>query len=106
MGGKLKRPERIEELPSFLREFFKKKGLKVRVILFGSRARGTNSEHSDVDIALECERDLRTELAELKELLEESLLPQKVDIVELRKVPEQFKEEIEREGVVWVDLKN
>ena len=101
----MKRPERVEELPSFLREFFKKKGLKVRVILFGSRARGTNSQYSDVDIALECERDLHREIAELKELLEESLLPQKVDIVELRKLPEPFKEEIEREGIVWVDLK-
>jgi len=101
----LKRPERVEELPSFLTEFFKKKGLKVRVILFGSRARGTNSQYSDVDIALECERDLHREIAELKELLEESLLPQKVDIVELRKLPKPFKEEIEREGIVWVDLK-
>ena len=102
----MKRLERVEELPSFLREFFKKKGLKVRVILFGSRARGTNSQHSDIDIALECEGDLHSEIAELKEILEESFLPQKVDIVELRKLPKAFKEEIEREGIVWVDLKD
>ena len=31
----MKKIERVGELPSFLREFFKKKGLKVRVILFG-----------------------------------------------------------------------
>ena len=98
--------ERVDELSSFLEEFFKRKGIQVRVILFGSRARGTNTPHSDVDIALDSPKDLSEEILELKDLLEESLLPQKVDIVELRKLPESFKEEIEREGIVWVDLRS
>ncbi len=102
----MKKPERVEELPLFLEDFFRKKGLKIRVILFGSRARGTNSEHSDIDIALDSEKDLNSEIAELRELIETSFLPQKVDIVELRKLPEGFREEIEKEGKVWVDLRN
>ena len=102
----MRKLEKIEELPSFFREYFSRKGLKVRVILFGSRARGTNTPFSDVDVAIESEKDLSSEIEELKELLETSLLPQKVDVVELRKLPKDFREEIEKEGKVWVDLKN
>ena len=101
----MKKLERIEELPSFLEKFFRERGLKVRAILFGSRARETNTPFSDIDIAVESEKDLSSEINELKELLEESFLPQKVDIVELRKLPEGFKEEIEKEKKVWVDLR-
>ncbi len=45
-------------------------------------------------------------LERIEELLEEPFLPQKLDIVELRKLPKSFREEIEKEGKVWVDLRN
>ncbi len=39
------------EIAQFFRECLKEKGLKIdKVILFGSRARGTATEESDIDI--------------------------------------------------------
>ncbi len=89
----------IEDLKSFIKEFFS--GKPVKVYLFGSRARGDNTPHSDIDIAVESEVDVRIELTELREILEESLLPYKVDIVDLRGAP-YLKETVEREGVRWL----
>lgn len=47
MGNKYDLPENIK---NEIAEYAKKYGV-TKVILFGSRARGTNSERSDIDIA-------------------------------------------------------
>lgn len=90
----------LEELRSFLREYFKDR--KVKVYLFGSRARKDNRVFSDVDLAFESSEDLSKDLTYLSELLEESWLPYKVDLVELSKVNEDFRETILKEAVLWV----
>ena len=95
----------VDELRDFIEDFLKEKGVRARVILFGSRARGEHSEHSDVDIAIESDEELSWIITELKELLEESDLPQKVDVIDLKRAPESLREEIEREGRVWIDLR-
>ncbi len=95
----------IEDLKSFIENFFSKRSKKVRVILFGSRARGTHTEHSDIDIAVDSEEDIEEDILELKDILEESELPQKVDIILLPKASEDLREEILREGKVWIDLR-
>jgi len=89
----------LEDLKLFLKEFFKDK--PVKVYLFGSRARGDNSPFSDVDVAVDSELDLRRELTLLREILEESSLPYKVDLVELRGAP-YLREVVEKEGVRWL----
>jgi len=75
----------IEELKKFLKEFFKNDNVKV--YLFGSRARGDFRKYSDIDIAVESDNDLRDKIIELKEILEESNLIYKVDIVDLKRAP-------------------
>ncbi|MEO2083680.1 MAG: nucleotidyltransferase domain-containing protein [Desulfurobacteriaceae bacterium] len=97
-------PSKVEELKDFLENFFKSRNIPVRVILFGSRARGTHTEHSDVDLAFDSRENLEEVVRELMELLEESPLPQKVDLIILSKVNDRFKEEIRKEGIVWIDL--
>ena len=89
----------LEDLRDFLKEFFKDK--KVEVYLFGSRARGNFSEFSDVDIAIYSEKDISKELTLLREILEESNFPLKIDIVELRKAP-YLKEVVKKEGIRWL----
>ncbi len=89
----------LEDLRDFLKEFFKDK--KVEVYLFGSRARGNFSEFSDVDIAIYSEEDISKELTLLREILEESNFPLKIDIVELRKAP-YLKEVVKKEGIRWL----
>lgn len=68
-----------------------------KVILFGSRARGTNRERSDVDLAVSGGniRDFRFDMEEEAQTL---LM---FDVVDLdHRISEELQEEIERDGVV------
>ena len=68
-----------------------------RVILFGSRARGTHTERSDIDIAV-CGGDYDSFCRDVRETVHSLLL---FDVVEYRAdMSEALKKEIERDGVV------
>ena len=74
----------------------KKNGIK-KVILFGSRARGTHSERSDIDLAV-VGGDAMNFYYDLEEKAWTLL---KFDVVNLDKdVSEKLQKEIERDGVV------
>ncbi len=75
----------IDDLRRFLREYFE--GYKVEVYLFGSRAKGTHVEGSDIDIAILSEEDVSDRIALLRAILEESNFPYRVDIVDLSRAP-------------------
>ncbi len=94
----------LSDLRCFLEAYFQQKGQKVRIFLFGSRARGNYDPGSDIDLAIEGGGENLAELGELKAFLEETRLPQKVDIVLLSWLPESVREEVGREGKVWIDL--
>lgn len=89
--------ETIEDLKQFLKEYLRDK--KVKVYLFGSRARGDFSDRSDIDLAFEIEDD--TDLSEIRYIIEESNLPYKVDVVDLRYAP-YLREIVLKEGIRWV----
>ncbi len=91
----------VEDLREFLREYFL--GKKVRVYLFGSRARGTGKPFSDIDLAFASSEDLSVELALLRDYLEESNLPYKVDLLEYQKADRNLQEIIKKEGILWID---
>ena len=95
-----KRIHDIDTLREFLLEFFKDtKGVKV--YLFGSRAKGKFNPASDIDLAIEPKTDIRDRIAILRMILEDSNLPQKVDVVYLNDNP-QFKEMIKEEWERWI----
>jgi len=72
-----------QDLKGLIKEIFK--GKKVKVYLFGSRAKEKHSESSDFDLAFLAEEDISKELTILRYVLEESNFPYKVDIVEPNK---------------------
>ncbi len=78
---------------------------RVRVWLFGSRARGDASPRSDIDIALLPEDEALPVdwLATLRERLEESHVPWHVDVVDLRVADPALRRAVEREGILWSD---
>jgi len=77
---------------------------KVQIVLFGSRARQDHVSFSDVDIGiLPCEKLSKTKLTLLKEKIEDSNIPYKVDVVDLSEVSEDFRKEILKDAVVWKD---
>jgi len=86
----------IEELKHFLIATFPNE----KIYLFGSRARGDASEYSDIDIAIKGKKSLKIALAEAKYAIEESQIPYKVDLIDLKNAP-YLETVIEKEGVVW-----
>lgn len=75
---------------------------RVRVYLFGSWARGTPKRTSDVDIAVEPLEALPPgALAHLRERLEESTIPYRVEIVDLSHADDGFRQRIKEEGILW-----
>ncbi|GAB6162084.1 nucleotidyltransferase domain-containing protein [Desulfothermus naphthae] len=91
--------KKIEELKKILIDFFKDKGVKI--YLFGSRARGDNSIFSDVDIGIISDNDISKDIVYLRELLEESSIPYKIDIVDLSKNDRLYKIVLQ-EGIRWL----
>lgn len=75
----------------------------VRVFLFGSWARGTARQGSDVDIAVEYVEEAPDllKIGELRELLEESTIPYRVDIVDMQRASKTLTQEIRKDGIRW-----
>ena len=76
--------------------------LPVRVFLFGSRAGGSPTPTSDLDIALLPDGPVPDDLlARLRDAFEESAIPYVVDVVDLSRVDATFREKVLREGQRW-----
>lgn len=73
------------------------------VLAYGSRVTGTAHEGSDLDLAARNSRNphlpLRN-LSQIRDAFSESNLPILVDILDWSRIPDSFREEIERSGVV------
>ena len=74
----------------------------VRIMLFGSRARGDFNRHSDIDIGIipknRCDR---MKLISIKDKLEELNIPYKVDVVDISRVSNIFRKKVMGEGKIW-----
>jgi predicted nucleotidyltransferase len=82
-------------------EVIQKHANPLRIILFGSRARGGYQMTSDIDIAIDCgERDflLQPIEEELRTLL-------KLDVVNFRRAGVNFQSEIASDGVILYESK-
>jgi len=75
---------------------------KVKIYLFGSRAKGTNRPASDIDLALDAGRPLSfLEIAQARNVLESLYIAEKIDIVDMFSIPLALKETILKEGKIW-----
>jgi predicted nucleotidyltransferase len=66
-------------------------GVRLVVCIFGSRAKGTHSRYSDVDLLIECEALPAGALSKIAESLEETSLPYKFDLVDAGKLAPEYK---------------
>jgi hypothetical protein len=90
----------IRDLKSLVIELFKEEN--VILIFFGSRARGDHSRVSDIDIGILPDKSLdRKKLILLKEKIDNLNFPYTVDVVDLSKVSEAFRETVLRDGIIW-----
>lgn len=71
-----------------------------RVLLFGSRARGTARERSDIDLAVDAPGASEQEWARIAIAVDEAETLLRIDLVRLDEASGDFREEIEREGMI------
>ena len=77
-------------------------GKNVRVLPFGSRARGDSRIWSDIDVAVQTNPLLPAgSLSALREALEESSCLLNVDVVDFNGANAAMRESIDREGIEW-----
>lgn len=70
------------------------------VILYGSRARGDHRERSDIDLAVVCPGASSRDWFDLTNIIDEARTLLKIDLVRYEKMQEEFRKEIDREGIV------
>lgn len=68
--------------------------------LFGSRATGAAQPASDFDVAVLATEDISRELSMARDLLEESNIPLKVDVIDLRLAAPAFRRVAQAQGVL------
>ncbi len=74
----------------------------VSIVLFGSRARKDSSIFSDVDIGIIPRGKLdESKLSILREEIEDSNIPYKVEIVNFSQVSPDFREEALKDAIIW-----
>ncbi len=72
------------------------------IYIYGSRARGTHHSTSDIDIALDAEKQLDPyAIFELKDVILALRQPYNVDIIDLNNINENFKKIITPDLVLW-----
>ena len=82
-------------------------GFDSEVYLFGSAASGRFSKASDIDIAIEgCGKLPAGKLARIRERIEQSNVPYRVEVVLLDEVSEAFRERVRSEGIQWNGSEN
>lgn len=75
---------------------------KTEIFLFGSIARGDFRSTSDIDIAVLPQKELPPGLlSELREELDDSLIPYRVELVDLSKAPLRFSRRVRKTGIPW-----
>lgn len=73
-----------------------------KIYLYGSRARGRFSHGSDADIALDGGKLLdRMSVFEAQELMQALLTPLKINIVDYYRLPEEYRESLQKDKIVW-----
>jgi predicted nucleotidyltransferase len=77
-----------------------------RVVLYGSRAKGTQRNGSDIDLTIEGEAVSPSQLLRLENALDDLLLPYKMDISLLRQIDNpDLLAHIQRVGLVFYEKK-
>ncbi|WP_295155308.1 hypothetical protein [Selenomonas sp. AE3005] len=81
-------------------------GVRIYVLMQDSipvgQVRLVFEDSSDVDVAIEpLAGDVSVQIAELRDILEESTIPYNVNVVDMSNAADTLCEEIRREGIVW-----
>ena len=77
---------------------------QAKVILFGSRARGTNAAGGDIDVAIDIGQPIKLrEMTRIRATLENLPISLEIDIVDMHNIAGELKAIVMAEGVIWKD---
>ena len=94
--------EYLQKIKNIVLEYLSSE--KVKIFLFGSRARKDNHLTSDVDIGIMPYGEFdENKITLLKERMEDFNTPYKVEFVDFRYVSADFKEEAMKNIAIWKD---
>ena len=96
----VKREEVLQQVRSVVESVAEQ--ANVQVYLFGSWARGEERVTSDIDLAIEGE-DASEMAMQVREALEESNIPYRVDVVNLMEASPALLANVRKEGILWKD---
>ena len=92
----------LERYKKILLEIISEELPGCKVYLFGSRACGDYYSGSDIDLALDAGKPIDTTvIGKLLGDIEETTIPLKVDLVDLHSISGKFKEQVEKEMILW-----
>ena len=101
-GPEIDKPDILEVLKELLLRSINDQGVKV--YLFGSWAKKTNKQSSDIDIGIWHPASPGPEFfVRLRNLVEESAIPYRVDIVDLVHADPGIRQNVLKEGILWKD---
>lgn len=87
----------LKQITNVVNQFILNK--KVQAFLFGSSARKDRFGDCDIGILGDIkENDVRR----IKEALEESTLPYKVDVIDFNNVSQKFKDNVFKQPIIWI----
>lgn len=72
---------------------------QVKIYLYGSRAKGTFHDRSDIDLAIDAGKKVSLEVA--RDAVAAVAMPYKIDLVDLNLISPDFKEEILKDAIRW-----
>ncbi len=93
---------RLAIYKAILLDIIEKHLMHCKVYLFGSRARKTNREGADIDIALDIGTSISwSVMAKIRSDIEDSNIPVFVDVVDIHSASDHMKEQIKKDGILW-----
>lgn len=93
------KPKYLESLKTLLQRCLP----EAEIWAYGSRVNGTNHDASDLDLVVRNPKDLSlpySSLSKVRSALSDSNIPILIDIHDWARIPDYFREEIEKEHVV------
>ncbi len=88
----------------FIKKTLKKyvKTPEAKFYIFGSRAKGTHKEYSDIDIAVDSPDFSLNDKTKINSEIENSTFPYEVDIVDLNSINDDFKNIIKDDMILFM----
>lgn len=80
-----------EKYINFIKKAFDERLNNYKLYLFGSRAKGRARKYSDIDLAVDSTELTDKIKSDLEIYFEDSTIPYEIDIVDLNKINEKFK---------------